>query len=250
MQNIEEIKLELEHFIDEEKREVLPRFFKTGKGQYGEGDKFLGITVPHTRSVAMCHLDLNFDEIAQLLRSPWHELRMCALLIMVEQVKCSYKRLWLKEHSVEDARTLRQSNYDFYLHHTSKINNWDLVDLSAPTIVGEYLVDHDRGILYQLADSALLWDQRIAVVSTIAFIKRNDFADIYALSEKLLHHPHDLMHKAIGWMLREAGKRDKAQLMDFLNRYSGDMPRTMLRYALEKFPENERQYYLQMSKHR
>lgn len=245
---METIQQELEQFIDEEKREVLPRFFKTGKGQYGEGDRFLGITVPHIRTVAMRHLDLNPDEISRLLMSIWHELRMCALLIMVEQVKRSHKKLWLKEHSEEEGEILRRNYYQFYLRHTGKINNWDLVDLSAPTIVGEYLVGHDREILYQLADSSLLWDQRIAVVSTIALIRRNDFADIYALSEKLMHHPHDLMHKAIGWMLREAGKKDKPRLMDFLDIHSCDMPRTMLRYAIEKFPENERQYYLHLSK--
>lgn len=245
---METIQQELEQFIDEEKREVLPRFFKTGKGQYGEGDRFLGITVPHIRTVAMRHLDLNPDEISRLLMSVWHELRMCALLIMVEQVKRSHKKLWLKEHSEEEGEILRRNYYQFYLRHTGKINNWDLVDLSAPTIVGEYLVDHDREILYQLADSSLLWDQRIAVVSTIALIRRNDFTDIYALSEKLMHHPHDLMHKAIGWMLREAGKKDKPRLMDFLDIHSCEMPRTMLRYAIEKFPENERQYYLHRSK--
>ncbi len=245
---METIQQELEQFIDEEKREVLPRFFKTGKGQYGEGNRFLGITVPHIRTVAMCHLDLNPDEISRLLMSVWHELRMCALLIMVEQVKRSHKKLWLKEHSEEEGEILRRNYYQFYLRHTGKINNWDLVDLSAPTIVGEYLVDHDREILYQLADSSLLWDQRIAVVSTIALIRRNDFTDIYALSEKLMHHPHDLMHKAIGWMLREAGKKDKPRLMDFLDIHSCEMPRTMLRYAIEKFPENERQYYLHRSK--
>ncbi|MCH4213295.1 MAG: DNA alkylation repair protein [Prevotella sp.] len=241
---METIQLELEQFIDEEKRRVLPKFFKTGKGQYGEGDQFMGITVPHIRTVAMHHLDLNLDEIAKLLMSPWHEQRMCALLIMVEQVKRTHKRLWLKEHSEEEGQMLRRKYYQFYLYHTHKINNWDLVDLTAPTIVGEYLVDHDRDILYQLADSSFLWDQRIAVVSTIAFIRRNDFMDIYVLSEKLIHHPHDLMHKAIGWMLREAGKRDKSRLMDFLDIHSCEMPRTMLRYAIEKFPENERQYYL------
>ena len=245
---METIQQELEQFIDEEKREVLPRFFKTGKGQYGEGDRFLGITVPHIRTVAMRHLDLNPDEISRLLMSIWHELRMCALLIMVEQVKRSHKKLWLKEHSEEEGEILRRNYYQFYLRHTSKINNWDLVDLSAPTIVGEYLVDHNREILYQLADSSLLWDQRIAVVSTIALIRRNDFTDIYALSEKLMHHPHDLMHKAIGRMLREAGKKDKPRLMDFLDIHSCEMPRTMLRYAIEKFPENERQYYLHRSK--
>lgn len=245
---METIQLELEQFIDEEKRKVLPGFFKTGKGQYGEGDQFLGITVPHIRTVAMRHLDLNLDEISRLLMSVWHEQRMCALLVMVEQVKRSHKRLWLKEHSEEEGRMLRRNYYQFYLHHTGKINNWDLVDLSAPAIVGEYLVDHDREILYQLADSSLLWDQRIAVVSTIALIRRNDFADIYTLSEKLMHHPHDLMHKATGWMLREAGKRDKPRLMDFLDIHSCEMPRTMLRYAIEKFPENERQYYLHLSK--
>lgn len=241
---METIQQELEQFIDEEKREVLPRFFKTGKGQYGEGDRFLGITVPHIRTVAMRHLDLNPDEISRLLMSVWHELRMCALLIMVEQVKRSHKKLWLKEHSEEEGEILRRNYYQFYLRHTGKINNWDLVDLSAPTIVGEYLVDHNREILYQLADSSLLWDQRIAVVSTYTLIKNGDFIDILALSERLLHHKHDLMQKAVGWMLREMGKRDKDLLVQFLEKYCRTMPRTMLRYAIEKFPEEERKEFM------
>ena len=133
---------------------------------------------------------------------------------------------------------------DFYLAHTHRINNWDLVDLSAKDIVGEYLVDKDRSVLYQLADSSLLWDQRIAIIATFAFIRRNDYQDILDLSRRLLYHKHDLMHKAIGWMLREMGKRDKMQLTDFLDRYSKEMPRTMLRYSIEKLSPEERVFYM------
>ena len=247
-QDVEMIRFELEQFVDPEKQETLPQFFKTGRGEYGEGDHFLGITVPHIRKVARQHLGLSLDGLSQLLMSPWHEQRMCALLIMVEHAKCTTKPLWLKAHSEREAETLRRNFYRFYLRHTHQINNWDLVDLTAPVIVGEYLMDKDRGILYQLADSSFLWDQRISIVSTSAFIKRNDFADIYALSEKLLHHPHDLMQKAIGWMLREAGKRDKDRLTTFLDLHACEMPRTMLRYAIEKFPEDERLYYLKTSR--
>lgn len=227
----EEIRKELETYIDPVKREYLPNFFKTGKGQYGEGDKFLGVVVPNTRLVAKKHKEEPFEVMAGLLQSEWHECRLCALLMLVERFKKSGE----KE---------RKMIYDFYLMQTARINNWDLVDLSAPYIVGEYLKDKPREDLYRLADSTLLWDQRIAVVATITLIRNNDFIDILRLAELLLHHPHDLMQKAVGWMLREMGKRDKELLLQFLDQYARDMPRTMLRYSIEKLTEEERKHYM------
>lgn len=231
MQRAEEIQRELEQYIDSVKREYLPRFFKTGKGQYGEGDKFLGVVVPNTRIVAKRHKDAPFEVMAALLQSEWHECRLCALLMLVERFKKSDEKG-------------KKAIYDFYLTQTARINNWDLVDLSAPGIVGEYLKDKPRQDLYRLADSPLLWDQRIAVASTYTLIRNHDFIDILSLSERLLHHKHDLMHKAVGWMLREMGKRDKDLLVQFLEKYCTVMPRTMLRYAIEKFPEEERREFM------
>lgn len=230
-QQAEEIEREMREYIDPVKREYLPKFFKTGKGEYGEGDKFLGVVVPNTRLVAKRHKDAPFDVMAELLQSEWHECRLCALLMLVERFKKSDE----KE---------RKLIYDFYLSQTARINNWDLVDLSAPGIVGEYLKDKPREELYRLADSGLLWEQRIAVVSIYTLIKNNDFIDILALSERLLHHPHDLMRKAVGWMLREVGKRDEDLLVQFLEKHAKTMPRTMLRYAIEKFPEEERKEFM------
>lgn len=261
------IQTELEAYIDPVKKEYLPRFFKTGKGQYGEGDKFLGVVVPNTRLVAKQHKDEPFEVMAALLQSEWHECRLCALLMLVERFKkCDEMG--------------RKSICEFYFMQTSRINNWDLVDLSAPGIVGEYLKDKPRDVLYRLAESPLLWDQRIAVVSTWTLIKNNDFIDIIRLAEYFLAHNvqgaahtaetiahsfahsfpdahgvhinlhivgkplHDLMQKAIGWMLREMGKRDKDLLVQFLEKHSRTMPRTMLRYAIEKFPEEERQEFM------
>ena len=231
MQRAEDIQHELEQYIDPVKREYLPRFFKTGKGQYGEGDKFLGVVVPNTRIVAKRHKDAPFEAIAALLQSEWHECRLCALLMLVERFKKSDEKG-------------KKVIYDFYLTQTARINNWDLVDLSAPGIVGEYLKDKPRQDLYRLAGSPLLWDQRIAVVSTYTLIRNHDFIDILSLSERLLHHKHDLMHKAVGWMLREMGKRDKDLLVQFLEKHCTVMPRTMLRYAIEKFPEEERREFM------
>ncbi len=209
---------------DEEKKIVLPRFFKTGKGQYGEGDKFLGVTVPNIREVAKEFKDANFDVIEELIHSPWHEMRMCALLILVNNSK----------------KEVTKNTFDFYLSQTKHINNWDLVDLSAPQIVGQFLLDKDRDILYKLAESDLLWDNRIAIVSTLTFIRNNDLDDTYRLSLKMMYHKHDLMHKAIGWMLREAGKRDAKRLYDFVMANKSIMPRTMLRYSIEKFDNETR----------
>ena len=218
---------ELQAFSTEEKREVLPRFFKTGKGEYGEGDHFLGVAVPDTRTVAKQHKDISLDEIRNLMQSEWHEVRLCALLIMVEKSK-------------KKDETLRKQLFDLYLSQTSRINNWDLVDLSCRFIIGEFLLDKSRDILYQLAQSPLLWDNRIAIVSTYAFIRKGQLDDTYVLSELMMKHPHDLMHKAIGWMLREAGKRDPERLYDYVMNYRAEMPRTMLRYAIEKFGPKER----------
>ncbi len=230
-ERVTRIQRELERYIDPVKREVLPRFFKTGKGEYGEGDKFLGVTVPNTRSVAKLHKDEPFEVVAALLQSPWHECRLCALLMLLEQFKKSDEKG-------------RKAIYAFYLSQTARINNWDLVDLSAPGIVGEYLKDKPRRDLYRLADSTLLWERRIAVVATYALIKNHDFIDILALAERLLHQKHDLMQKAVGWMLREMGKRDRDLLVQFLEKHCKAMPRTMLRYAIEKFPDDERREFM------
>lgn len=226
-----EIQKELETYIDPVKREYLPRFFKTGKGQYGEGDKFLGVVVPHTRLVARKYKDEPFEVMEELLQSEWHECRLCALLMMVERFKkCD--------------ETGRKEIYQFYLSQTERINNWDLVDLSAPYIVGEFLKDKSRDDLYRLAESSLLWEQRIAVVATATLIRNNDFIDILRLSERLLNHEHDLMRKAVGWMLREMGKRNKDLLVQFLDRFHKEMPRTMLRYSIEKMTGEERKHYM------
>ena len=229
---VQEIQQALEACADPVKRDFLPRFFKTGKGQYGEGDCFLGVMVPFIRRVARQYKEAPLADVEQLLQSPWHECRMCALLILVEQFKKG-----------DDCQ--RKVIYDFYLAHTDRINNWDLVDLTAPAIVGEYLVHQPRTDLYTLADSTWLWNQRIAVVATLALIRKGDFTDILALAERLLTHRHDLMHKAVGWMLREMGKRNKDLLLQFLEKHSTVMPRTMLRYSIEKLPEAERRYFMQ-----
>ena len=218
---------ELQALSNAEKREIFPKFFKAGKGEYGEGDRFLGVTVPNIRAIAKLHKDISLDEIRDLMLSEWHEVRLCALLIMVEKSK-------------KKDEALRQQLFDLYLSQTDRINNWDLVDLSCRFIIGEYLLDKSRDILYQLAQSPLLWDNRIAIVSTYAFIRKGQLEDTYALSDLMMQHPHDLMHKAIGWMLREAGKRDSERLYDYVMSHRADMPRTMLRYAIEKFSPKER----------
>ena len=217
----------LQALSDAEKREIFPKFFKAGKGEYGEGDRFLGVTVPNIRAIAKLHKDISIEEIRELIQSEWHEVRLCALIIMVEKSK-------------KKDEALRQQLFDLYLSQTNRINNWDLVDLSCRFIVGEYLLDKSRDILYHLAQSPLLWDNRIAIVSTYAFIRKGQLEDTYALSDLMMQHPHDLMHKAIGWMLREAGKRNPERLYDYVMSHRADMPRTMLRYAIEKFSPKER----------
>ena len=221
----------------------LARFFKTGPGQYGEGDKFLGIKVPVTRAVVReCWRETTFDDLEECIASEFHEVRLAALLALVEVFKhapCHSER----PKGVEES--LRHRCVDFYLAHTDRINNWDLVDLSCYPLLGEWLLDRDRALLYDLARSGKsIWEQRIGIVSTMTFIRHGQLADTFAIADILLHHPHDLIHKAVGWLLREAGKRDPAALVAYLQGRYRQMPRTMLRYAIEKFPEPERQQYL------
>lgn len=213
---------------DEEKKVVLPRFFKTGKGEYGEGDKFIGVVVPNTRKVAKEFSSVSLDVVEALLESEWHECRLCALLILVEKFR------------KEPEDTVR-----FYQEHTKGINNWDLVDLSAPYILGRYLSGaEDRSILYKMAASEIMWEQRIAVVATLMLIRNGQFDDTMKLARMFLDTKQDLMQKAVGWMLREVGKRDEAVLRGFLDEHCRVMPRTMLRYAIEKFPPDLRAHYM------
>ena len=219
---------ELRVHSDDEKKTVFPRFFKTGKGEYGEGDRFLGVIVPNIRKVAKNHKDSPYILIEMLLESEWHECRLCALLMLIEK----YRKA--PEEAVQ-----------FYLTHTKGINNWDLVDLSAPYILGDYLKDKtNRIVLYDLAGSSVMWERRIAVVSTLMLIRDGQLDDTFRLAEILIDSRHDLMQKSIGWMLREAGKRDVSRLVRFLEKHRHEMPRTMLRYAIEKFPEPERREFM------
>ena len=210
----------------------LSRFFKTGPGQYGEGDKFLGIKVPVTREVVKaCWKETTWEDLEECVTSEFHEVRLAALLTLVELFKHNKKQ---------------QKEYiDFYLNHTAYINNWDLVDLSCYPLLGVWLLDKDRSILYDLArNGKTIWEQRIGMVSTMTFIRNGQIDDTFAIADILLHHPHDLIHKAVGWLLREAGKRDKDALVNYLKPRCKEMPRTMLRYAIEKFPEAERKQFL------
>ena len=208
-----------------EKVAVLSRFFKTGKGQYGEGDRFLGVMVPQTRQVARQFKDVPLCLVEELLSSEWHECRLCALLILIEKYK----------------NTPVQEIVDFYLAHTRGVNNWDLVDLSAPYLLGQHLLSQeDHSVLYRLAQSSVLWEQRIAMVSTLMLIRNGKFEDTINLAEFFIDARHDLMQKAVGWMLREVGKRDELLLINFLNSHSRKMPRTMLRYAVERLVPEKR----------
>ena len=216
--------------------EGLSRFFKTGPGQYGEGDKFLGIKVPVTREVVKtCWKTIGFAELEECIASEYHEIRLAALLTLVA----------IFEHARKDS-SLQEQCIGFYLSHTRYINNWDLVDLSCYNLLGAWLLDKDRALLYELAKGGkTIWEQRIGIVSTMTFIRHGQLDDTFALADILLHHPHDLIHKAVGWLLREAGKRDNGALVSFLDSRYKTMPRTMLRYAIEKFPERERKRYLE-----
>ena len=234
--NAKAILAELRAVASEEKRAVLARFFKSGPGEYGEGDKFLGVMVPQIRAVARNHAGASAATEDALLASPWHEARECGLFLMCNR----FLRADEVEHAGIHARYLAAAV-------AGRVNNWDLVDLSAPTLVGEFLADKPRELLYDLAGRPSLWENRIAIVSTLCFVRRGDLDDAFRLAERLLHHPHDLMHKAVGWVLRECGKRDAERLRAFLREHGTSMPRTALRYAIERFDAEERKRWLATS---
>ncbi|MBI2662586.1 DNA alkylation repair protein [Candidatus Woesearchaeota archaeon] len=230
--NLQQLQRNLQQAKNPFKAKILQSFFKTGTGQYGEGDIFLGIVVPEQRKLAKKYPHLTLEEIQTLLKNNIHEYRFIALLILINQ----YKKA--------DNKT-KQTIFNFYLNNTKNINNWDLVDLSAPNIIGNYLLNKDHKILYALANSPRLWEKRISIIATFEFIRNNQFEDILKISKILLNDQHDLIHKAVGWMLRELGKRNQSLLEQFLQEHYKTMPRTMLRYAIEKLPEEKREYYLQ-----
>ncbi len=230
---INKIKEELQSHANLEKAKIYLRFFKTGKGHYGEGDQFIGLTMPEQRKIAQKYMNINIQDLTPLVTSPTHEYRMTALLILTYK----YKK------ANEDTK---KEIYDFYIKHYACINNWDLVDVTAPNIVGEYLLDRKsrRRILYEFATSDHLWKKRIAIISTFTFIKNEDFQDTINIAEILLEDKHDLIHKAVGWMLREMGKKNEKKLLDFLDKYHKTMPRTMLRYSLEKLDQDKKDFYM------
>lgn len=222
---------ELNKAKNPQKAKDLKWFFKTAPGEYGYGDIFWGIMVPIQRKICKKYSNLNLSEIQKLLNSPVHEHRFSALVILVSKYK-----------KAND--TKKKEIFDFYLKNYKRINNWDLVDTSTPQIIGNYLIDKNRSVLYKLARSQNLWKKRIAVLATAAFIRECQFDDILKISEILLKDKHDLIHKAVGWMLREVGKRNKRVLIIFLKKYARQMPRVMLRYSIEKFTPKEKQKYL------
>jgi len=230
---LSQLKRELNKSIDLKRAESSKRFFKTGKGEYGEGDIFLGIKTINQRKIVKKYINLSFNEIKKLLKSKFHEYRQIALFILIGK----YKKAGERE---------RKKIFNFYLENYQGINNWDLVDISAPNIIGDYLLNKNKDILYKLAKSKNLWKKRIAIISTFTFIKNNKLNDTLKISKILLNDRHDLIHKAVGWMLRELGKRDQKAEEDFLNKYIKKIPRTMLRYAIEKFPESKRKIYLNL----
>ena len=219
---------------NKKKARLLQGFFKTGPGEYAEGDIFFGITVPELRCLAKQCQGLSLEDVLKLLKSAIHEERFLALLLLMFQYQ-------------EADPIGKKRIYQAYLAHTHYINNWDLVDVTAKHIVGDYLYDKDRMPLYRLAHSSHLWERRIAVLSTFHFIGKGEFQDSLKISRILLSDPHELIHKAVGWMLREVGKRHKALLERFLRRHAAKMPRVMLRYAIEKFPARQRKDYLRMT---
>jgi 3-methyladenine DNA glycosylase AlkD len=230
--SLNNLRKELESLADKQQAALLQRFFKTGPGEYGEGDIFLGIKVPVQRSVAKKYKNISLKECEELLSSKIHEHRLTALLIMMLKY----------ERAKEDEK---KKIFETYLKNTHKINNWDLVDLSAPNIVGNYLLNKDRTILYKLARSSSLWEKRISMLATFEFIANGETKDALVIAEILLHDKHDLIHKAVGWMLRELGKRvSQEEEEKFLQKHYKQMPRTILRYAIEKFDEKKKEFYM------
>lgn len=230
--SLTDIKKEIKKQANPKQAVILQRFFKTAKGEYGEGDIFYGIKVPDQRSIAKQFKDLAFEDLKLLIHSKVHEERLIAAFILVDKYKFGDEKN-------------KKAVFDFYLKNRRGINNWDLVDLSAPKIVGEYLLDKEKDVLYKFARSKDLWEKRIAILSTLTFIRNHFFNDTLNISEILLNDRHDLIHKAVGWMLREVGNRDMQTEEEFLRKHYKKMPRTMLRYAIEKFPEKKRKDYLE-----
>lgn len=229
----QQITEELKSLGSSQKAQELSRFFKNGAGQYGEGDVFLGLTMLQQRALVKKYRgQVDFADLDELIASRYHECRMTALLIAV----AGFERARQEE--------LQQRYVSWYLSQTDQVNNWDLVDVTAPKLLGPWFYTHDRSPLYTLAAADHLWENRIAILTTFYFIRNDDYTDTLAISDILLQHPHDLIHKAVGWMLREIGKRDGKVERAFLAQRYDRMPRTMLRYAIEKFPEAERQRYL------
>jgi len=226
----DDIQKEIRSLADPKRAKTSAWFFKTGPGDYGEGDKFLGLTTPQMRVISKKYKDLPLSEVQELIKSPYHEERSIAIQILVLQYPKNSKAI-----------------YDFYLKNTTYINNWDLVDISAPKIVGAFLLNHPAGIISKLANSGNLWERRIAIISTFAFIYEGRPNLTLKISKILLNDKQDLIHKAVGWMLREVGKRcGEKYLTEFLDLYCLTMPRTMLRYAIERLPEKKRKYYLNL----
>ena len=225
---LQQLKQDLNKLEHKEKAKILQRFFKTQKGEYGEGDIFLGLTSQQTTDIAKKYQNITSNELQELINNKIHEYRVCALRILVSQYQ----------------KSKNPKIINFYLKNTKNINNWDLVDLSAPKILGDYLLNKERTTLYQLAKSNNLWENRIAILSTYTFIKNNQFEDTLSISKILLNHKHDLIHKAVGWMLREIGKKDLQILERFLKQHHKQMPRTMLRYTIERFSKAKRKVYL------
>jgi 3-methyladenine DNA glycosylase AlkD len=230
-------KKEYDKLKNPKQAKILSGFFKTGKGQYGEGDVFWGIKVPVQRAAIKKYYDLSLGDLQELLDNKIHEYRLSALFILVHQFELALK--------IGDEKTQGRL-YRFYLKNSNNINNWDLVDLSTPQIVGRYLLAKNREILYTLVKSKNLWERRIAVLATFTFLRNKDFKDLLKIAEILLKDEHDLIHKSVGWMLREMGKRDEKVLRKFLDKHCRQMPRTMLRYSIEKFSEEERKRYLNL----
>lgn len=233
MDTFEDVKKALCALANEEKKNILQRFFKTGEGQYGAGDIFLGIPVPQTRKVAKSYQHLCLKEVEALLCCQEHECRLCALEILIFRYK---KKIPEEQNEV----------FNIYMKNLHNVNNWDLVDLSAPKIVGAHLENRDRSLLYNLAKSDILWERRVSVITTLAFVRKNDLKDAFALCKILLNDKEDLMRKAVGWVLREAGKKDEALLKEFLTNNIGNLSRTSLRYAIERFTPEDRSFFMQL----
>jgi len=228
---LSKLKKEFKSYSSPEKAKIYARFFKTGKGEYGEGDEFLGLTVPEQRKLAQKYVDLRFDEIKELLYSKYHEHRLTGFFILCYR----YQKANEKD---------RDRIIDFYIKHKHRGNNWGLIDCVADKLLGKHILEKDKSILYALAKSESLWDRRIAIISTFEFIRNKRFEDTIRISEILLNDNHDLIQKAVGWMLREMGKRDEKELSKFLDKNYKKMPRTMLRYAVERLSKKRKEFYM------